>query len=114
MEPISSTRTDSPYRILMTTLPDEEQARDLARSIVGMKLAACVNILPRMTSIYQWLGELEEGNEHLLLIKTRQSCIEELQARIREEHPYELPEIVVVPIVDGYPPYLNWINESVT
>ena len=97
----------------MTTLPDEEQARDLARSIVELKLAACVNILPRMTSVYKWQGKLESGHEHLLLIKTRASCIEELQQHIRKVHPYELPEIVVVPIVDGYPPYLNWITESV-
>lgn len=97
----------------MTTLPDEEQARDLARSVVGAGLAACVNILPRMTSIYEWLGELEEGSEHLLFIKTEKSCIEELQQRIRDSHPYELPEIVVVPIVEGYPPYLDWISESV-
>ncbi len=100
-------------RILMTTLPDEAQANALARVLVSGKLAACVNILPKMTSIYEWQGKLEQSEEHLLLIKTEQHRVAALQNAIREAHPYELPEIVVVPIVSGYKPYLNWISESV-
>ena len=100
-------------RILMTTLPDATQANALARRLVSGKLAACVNILPKMTSIYAWQGKLEQSEEHLLLIKTEQHRVAALQNAIREAHPYELPEIVVVPIVSGYKPYLNWISESV-
>lgn len=97
----------------MTTFPDEHQAREVAKQLVSNKLAACINILPKMTSIYQWQGKLEQGEEHLLLMKTEQHRVAELQDAIKEAHPYELPEIVVVPILGGYPPYLNWISESV-
>jgi periplasmic divalent cation tolerance protein len=97
----------------MTTLPDEEQAKALARILVTRKLAACINILPKMTSIYEWQGKLEQGEEHLLIIKTEQNRLAELQETIKEAHPYELPEIIVVPIVGGYEPYLNWISNSV-
>jgi periplasmic divalent cation tolerance protein len=100
-------------RILMTTLPDEDQARDIAKALVTQKLAACINILPMMTSIYEWEGKVEQGEEHLLLIKTEQQSIEAIQNVILDVHPYELPEIVVVPIVGGYEPYLKWISESV-
>jgi len=97
----------------MTTLPDEEQAKELAGILVTRKLAACINILPKMTSIYEWQGKLELGEEHLLIIKTEQNRLAELQDTIKEAHPYELPEIIVVPIVGGYEPYLNWISNSV-
>jgi len=103
----------SPARILMTTFPDLEQAKQVAKTIVTNKLAACINILPKMTSIYQWQGNLEEGEELMLVIKTEVDCIDKLQKTILEMHPYELPEIVVVPIVGGHTPYLDWIGESV-
>ncbi|MGD8925297.1 MAG: divalent-cation tolerance protein CutA [Thioalkalispiraceae bacterium] len=104
---------DTTHKILMTTLPDEDQARDIAEMLVTEKLAACINILPMMTSIYEWEGKVEQGEEHLLLIKTDQHSIEAIQNVILDVHPYELPEIVVVPIVGGYEPYLKWISESV-
>lgn len=85
----------------------------MAKTIVTNKLAACINILPKMTSIYRWQGKLEQGEELMLVIKTEADCIEQLQNTIIKMHPYELPEIVVVPIVDGYAPYLSWIGESV-
>ena len=97
----------------MTTFPDENQAKEVAKILVSNNLAACINILPKMTSIYQWQGKLEQGQEHLLLIKTEQHRVAELQSAIQEAHPYELPEIVVVPILSGYEPYLKWISESV-
>lgn len=97
----------------MTTFPDENQAREVAKTLISNKLAACINILPKMTSVYQWEGKLELGEEHLLLIKTEQHRVAELQSAIKEVHPYELPEIVVVPILSGYEPYLKWISESV-
>ena len=103
----------SPFRMLLTTFPDLAQARSAAELIVTRQLAACVNILPQMTSVYRWQGQLEQGEEHLLLIKTRQSRLEALQKTLLEIHPYELPEIIVVPLTGGYEPYLNWITKSV-
>ena len=103
----------SPYQIVMTTFPDMDSAQQLAEQLVTRKLAACVNILPVMTSIYRWRGKLEQGQEHQLLIKTEQSCTNEVQSAIEQVHPYELPEIIVVPILTGHKPYLNWISESV-
>ena len=93
-------------------MPDQDSARSLAESLVEQKLAACVNILPPMTAIYKWRGKLELGNEHLLLIKTHKECYAALAETIRDQHPYELPEIVAVPIEQGLPEYLQWIAES--
>lgn len=98
--------------LVFTTYPDEAGARALARALVRERLAACVNLLPRMHSIYTWEGEEEEGEEHLLLIKTQAARYPALEAAIRARHPYELPEIIAIPITGGLPPYLNWIDET--
>ncbi len=97
----------------MTTFPDLDGARQLAEHLITHHLAACVNILPVMTSVYCWQGKLEQGQEHQLLIKTEQHRTNEVQSAIEQVHPYELPEIIVVPILAGHKPYLNWISESV-
>jgi periplasmic divalent cation tolerance protein len=75
-------------------------------------MAACINILPRMTSIYSWKGKIEEGQEHLLMIKTRAERYAAIEQAIRAQHPYELPEIIATPISHGLPEYLNWIDEN--
>ena len=100
------------YLIVLTTLPDDESCKDLARLLVKRKLAACVNILPPMTSIYEWKGELEQGTEQLLLIKTRRERYAELENVIRDSHPYEIPEIIAVPVEHGLADYLKWINDE--
>ncbi len=92
-------------------MPDHDSARRLAESLVEHQLAACVNILPPMTAIYKWQGKLEQGDEHLLLIKTHKECYSALAEAIRNQHPYELPEIIAVPIEQGLPEYLQWISE---
>lgn len=100
------------YCIVLVTAP-ESDARRIARHIVGLELAACVNIMPNLTSVYRWQNEVEEDNEHLLVIKTRRDALGALETAVLEAHPYELPEIIAVPIVDGLPGYLNWIDENV-
>ena len=92
----------------------QQQAEILAEQLVKAHLAACVNILPKMKSVYHWQGKLEHGDEHLLLIKTSQEQVDTVFELIKASHPYELPEIIAVPITYGYKPYLNWITESVT
>ena len=87
-------------------------ALQLANSLIDEKLAACINILPGLTSIYRWQGKRETGTEELLMIKTTQDNYPTLQARIEELHPYELPEVIAVPIQAGLPAYLNWVDTS--
>jgi periplasmic divalent cation tolerance protein len=104
----------SDHLLVMTTLPDEASARALARCLVEQRLAACVNISPAIQSIYRWQGAIEEANEVTLLIKTMRSHYDELEAAIRHAHPYEVPEIIAVPIATGLPAYLEWIEQQTT
>lgn len=99
------------YLVVLTTWPDQDAAFQAAGQWVQEGLAACVNVLPMMTSIYPWKGEVETGNEHLMLVKTSRRAFPRLQSAIQDSHPYELPEIVAVPIVAGLPGYLQWIDE---
>lgn len=98
--------------IVLTTWPDLEGAKNLSGKLVESSLAACVNVLPPMISIYQWQGELVQGDEHLLIIKTRAALYDRVETAILEQHPYELPEIIAVPVSTGLPGYLGWINEA--
>jgi periplasmic divalent cation tolerance protein len=98
--------------LVLTTYPDAAGAEDLARTLVRERLAACVNVLPRMTSIYMWQGEEQRGEEHQLFIKTHAGRFEALKARIEALHPYEVAEIIALPITHGLDAYLNWIDES--
>ena len=101
--------------IVITNAPDRDVALKIARALIERKLAACVNILAECTSVYRWQGKLETATEVPLLIKTRAAIYPELEAAIKSLHPYELPEIVAVPIERGSPEYLEWVNaETVT
>ena len=98
--------------VIFCTVPDPESGRRIARHLVEEKLAACVNLLPGAVSIYRWQEKLEEAQECLLLIKTRGARVPEVQARIGVLHPYEVPEIVALPIVAGSDKYLIWLTEN--
>lgn len=98
--------------LVMTTLPDQDTARSLARKLLEARLAACINILPAMLSLYVWQGQTCEAQEYLLLIKTQQSRYPQLATWLRAQHPYELPEIIALPLQDGLPEYLGWIIKS--
>ncbi|XP_017114093.1 protein CutA homolog [Drosophila elegans] len=99
--------------VAFVTTPDRETARKLARSIIERKLAACVNIVPQIESIYLWEGKVNEDNEFLLMMKTRTSRIDELSKFVRENHPYSVAEVISLPIQNGNPPYLDWIAQTV-
>ena len=100
----------SEHCIVMTTTADEDGAATLARQIVEAKLGACAQIV-RIRSVYVWDGATNDDAEHLLLVKTRSALYAELEGFIREHHPYDVPEIVQVPITAGFGPYLGWIDE---
>ena len=95
--------------IVLTNCPDEDCANAIALAVVEEKLAACVNILPRMQSIYRWQGAIESASEIALLIKSTAKNYPALEKRIAELHPYDLPEIIALPITQGLPTYLNWL-----
>ncbi|XP_006001001.1 protein CutA homolog [Latimeria chalumnae] len=95
------------------TCPNDKVAKEIARGIVEKKLAACVNVIPQITSVYEWKGKIEEDSEILLMIKTRSSKVTALAEYIRSVHPYEVAEVISLPIDQGNPPYLKWLGEVV-
>jgi periplasmic divalent cation tolerance protein len=99
-------------QIVLCTVPDRETAEMIAGTLVAGQLAACVNILPGVTSVYRWQGAIEQSEELLLVIKTRQTVWPMLVAQIQTLHPYELPEIVAVPIKTGEAEYIQWLENS--
>lgn len=100
--------------LVLTNLPDAASARALAAHLVEARLAACVNILAPCRSVYRWEGTLEDAEEVPLLVKTTAARYPALEAAIRARHPYELPEIVAVPIERGLPDYLAWVAAETT
>jgi periplasmic divalent cation tolerance protein len=100
--------------LILTTAGSEAEARKIAEGLVERRLAACVNIVPRIQSVYRWEGKLEEAEEFLLLIKTSKPREEQVRAAITELHSYELPECIAISIASGSAEYLKWIGESVS
>jgi len=100
--------------VVLCTVGSTEDAERIARQLVEQHLAACVNVVAGVVSFYRWKGALERDEERLLVIKTRAERLPELRAAVVALHPYEVPEIVALPIQDGHAPYLEWIDQSVT
>ena len=99
---------------VLVTCGSIEDARRIARELVESRLAACVNLMPPVRSIYHWRGAIEEGDEILMIIKSARPLFEELKATITRLHSYEVPEIIALPIVDGAAPYLAWMNKELS
>jgi len=100
-------------QIVLTTAGSQDEAHKIARTLVDRRLAACVNIIPQIQSIYRWQNKVEDAQEWLLLIKTTNQAFERVRDTIRELHSYELPECISISIEDGSSVYLDWIKESV-
>lgn len=101
------------HSVAFVTTPNEETARKLARGIISQKLAACVNIIPKVLSVYEWEGKMNEDAELMLMIKTKTDKIDELSKYVRENHPYTVAEVISLPIENGNAPYLDWITKTV-
>jgi len=97
------------YCLIYSSCPSEETAQGLANTLLDKRLAACVSVLPGMTSFYEWQGQRESSGEVLLMIKTTTARYADVESLLRERHPYELPEIIAVPIECGFPGYLDWV-----
>lgn len=99
-------------RIVLSTAGSEDEARKIAHHLVEQRLAACVNIIPGIESVYRWEGKIESNREYLLLIKTSSTMFPEVRDAILELHSYELPECVEIAVEGGSPEYLQWVEES--
>jgi periplasmic divalent cation tolerance protein len=105
---------ETKYRVVLVTCATLEESRQIARAMVEKHLAACVNIVTHaVESFYLWEGKLEDGSEYLLVMKTTEERVEELQRAVLEMHSYDTPEFVVLPIVAGADEYLKWVGDSV-
>lgn len=100
------------YVVVMTTLPADADGPAFGRALLGERLAACVNLLAPMESVYRWEGRVEQESERQVIIKTTRDRLNALWDRVRELHPYEIPEFIVLAIADGNEAYLKWVGES--
>ena len=99
-------------RVVLTTCESKEEAQKIARALVERRLAACVNVVPAIESVYRWQGKVESSTEWLLLIKSRAEKFEAVREAIRELHSYEIPECIMISVEGGSREYLEWIEES--
>ena len=100
----------TPYTVVMVTVPDRKTADSMAEGMVKTRLAACVNIVPGVSSVYFWDGKLERSQELLLIVKTRADLVAEVCDHVKKNHPAKTPEVIALAIEDGHAPYLDWVG----
>ena len=98
--------------IVFSTCPSREEAKRIARGLVEDRLAACVNVIDAVSSVYHWQGEVRESDEVMLVVKSRRDLLGRLQERLAGMHSYEVPEAIAIPVVDGLPAYLEWMEKE--
>ncbi len=101
------------YIIILITAKDKKEADKIAQALIKNKLAACVNILPGVQSLFWWQGKVDQAKEALLVVKSRKEKFAKIAKLVKSVHSYDVPEIIAIPIVSGFKPYLNWIDESI-
>ncbi|OGW23729.1 MAG: cytochrome C biogenesis protein CcdA [Nitrospirae bacterium GWC2_42_7] len=100
------------YIVVFITAPKEEDAAKIAKELVESRLAACVNVVKNVRSIYRWQGKIEDDSEVLMIVKTKKSLFDKLMKKVKELHSYSVPEIIALPIIEGSPDYLKWLSEE--
>lgn len=100
------------YIAVLVTVPTIRQAKNIARFLLSNKLAACVNIIPKIDSLFWWQKKVDKAKESLLIIKTQKKIFNKLVKAVKSKHPYDVPEIIALPIISGNKEYLEWIDES--
>ena len=113
-QPSSSIRHPASVLVVLVTCPSQVVARRLAQRLVGERVAACVNVVPGVESTFRWQGKIDRCREALLVIKTTAACFKRLREAILRAHPYDVPEILALPVMAGHPAYLNWVVNSLT
>ncbi len=101
------------YSLILSTASSRDEAQSIARALVDRKLVACVNIVGPIESIYRWKGEVENTQEFMLLMKTESDRFDRIREAVKSLHSYEVPEVIQIPIENGWPAYLEWISESI-
>lgn len=101
------------YSIIFITASNKKEAKKIAQALVGRRLCACVNIIDKVESLFWWQGKIDSAKETLLIIKSRKDKLSKIIVLVRSLHSYSVPEIIALPIIGGYEPYLRWIGESV-
>ena len=100
------------YLVVFITASSYEEAHKIANVLVSQRRAACVNIVPKVSSLFRWKGKIEDAEESLLVVKTRARLFPEVMSTVKDIHSYEVPEIIALPVVEGNPDYLQWIDEE--
>ncbi|XP_070990608.1 protein CutA homolog isoform X1 [Oncorhynchus clarkii lewisi] len=101
------------HSVLLINCPNEQAAKDIGRALMERRMAACINILPRTSTMYYWKGEVQDATEILMFVKTRTSKIQRVTDFVKSVHPYETPEVLSFPVEDGSLPYMKWMDEAV-
>ena len=99
--------------VVMVTVGSARECKRIARCLLEKRLVACVNLLPRMRSLYHWQGKIADEQEYLMILKSTRDLFPELRKEVEKQHSYSIPEVIALPIIDGSPNYLNWITECV-
>ena len=102
-----------PVTVVLVTVPDAGTGTELARALVEDRLAACGNVMPGLTSVYRWQGEVQQDPESLVILKTTMASLDALKERVLELHPYDVPEFLALPVIFGHLPYLQWVDGQV-
>lgn len=108
-----TTKLKSEVRLVITTFPNIDVARQIGTSLVESQLVACINLIPKVESIYQWQGKIERESEVIGLIKTTIAKVDSLQSTLSDQHPYDVPEMLIISDLEGLPDYLSWIVSTV-